>query len=379
VPKKVEQGGVANIRFPHLKKIMDTMVMSGRQIDIPLVYGKTGIGKTEFVEGWIKERNDPNRKSNDKRDKNWRISTIILSLFDPTELKGFPYVSEDGEFHFAPLNSFLDEGPGIIFFDELSTANKEVQNAVLRLFSQFELGDYSVPPDVYMFCCANHLHDIGVFAQKLSTAMKTRVATYHLETTYEDWKLWAMTHDVDPRVLYFLEGHSDMLINIDPDADSMPCPRTWTHLSEQLKRLKTLGYKEMDDIYPEIAARVGGSAAAEFQTYLEVYSKIDVEEILQKGKYPSDIDTVNGGFAVTGALVSTLNNEEYELNETVAKNFVGCVDQMKEEFSVCLIGDLMKGKGRFMDRLRKQLKGSSDRDKYDGLVNNFIEMLEDDS
>jgi hypothetical protein len=208
--------------------------------------------------------------------------------------------------------------------------------------------------------------------------MKTRVATYHLEPTFDDWKKWASKNDVSPEVIYFLEGHQDLLINIEADADSMPCPRTWVNLSNQLKRLKTLGYTDMEVMYPEMVARVGGNAAATFQTYIEVYSKVNVDDILQKGIYPTNIDDVNGGFAVTGALVGALKNDGYKLTEIVAKNFIGCVDQMKEEFSVCLIGDLMKGT-RFLDKLRRQLKGSSDREKYESLVDKFIEMLQDDA
>lgn len=376
--KKIDAGGAVKVRLPHLKKILDTMVLGERQIDIPLIYGSPGIGKTESVEDWLMERN-LRKNSADPRDGNWGFSTIILSQYDPTELKGFPFVSENGEFRFAPIHSLPEKGPWIIFFDELSTSNKEVQNVILRLFSQRELGDYTVPPNVFMLCAANHFQEVGVFTHKLSTAMKTRVVTYHLEATYEDWRRWAKAHDIDPMILYFLEGHQNLLLDIQPEHDSMCTPRTWFYLSEQLKRLQHLGYdKDMKTLYPEIVGRVGGTAAAELQTYIEVYSKVDTDEILLHGKYPANIGEVNGGFAVTGAIVTALKSSKYKLDTNLAHNFIGCVKKMPEEFSVCLIGDLMK-ETTFLSQLRKSLKGTSDREAYEAEINRFIDMLEDDN
>ena len=376
--KGVDTGGAVRIRLPHLKKILDLMVTNERQVDIPLIYGSPGVGKTESIEDWMKERN-LRASSKDPRDGNWGFSTIILSQYDPTELKGFPYVDEDGEFRFAPIHSLPEKGPWIIFFDELSTSNKEVQNVILRLFSQRELGDYTVPPNVYMVCAANHHMEVGVFTHKLSTAMKTRVATYHLEATYEDWRKWAKTHDVDPTIVYFLQGHQEFLLSIEPDNDSMCTPRTWYYLSEQIKRLRELGYyKDMKVLYPEMVGRVGGAAAAKLQTWIEVYSRVDTDEILKHGRYPSDIGEVNGGFAVTGALVTALKSGRYKLDTNLARNFIGCVKKMPEEFSVCLIGDLMK-ETRFLSDMRKALKGTSDRAEYEKEIDRFITLLEDDS
>lgn len=373
---KTETGGSVRIRLPHLKKILDTMVLEEHQVDIPLIYGSPGIGKTESVEEWLDERNNRSN-SKDPRDGDWGFSTIILSQFDPTELKGFPYVDEDGKFKFAALNSLPHKGPWILFFDELSTANKEVQNVILRLFSQRELGDYTVPPNVYMLAAANHFQEVGVFTHKLSTAMKTRVATYHLEADFEDWKVWAKNHNVEPTILYFLQGHQDMLLDIQPDNDSMCTPRTWYYLSEQIKRLKKLEYdKDMKVLYPEMVGRIGGTAAAELQTYIEIYSKVDTDKILLKGSYPANIGEVNGGFAVTGALVTALKSGKYKLDTQLARNFIGCVKKMPEEFSVCLIGDLMK-ETNFLTKLRRHLTGTPDREAYEAEIDRFIDMLED--
>ena len=379
MPKKVKAGGQARVTLAHFGKILDAMVAQPRQVDVPLLYAPPGVGKTESVEGWINDRNQlaVDGRSRDPRDGNWRCLPLVLSQYDPTELKGFPYVDSKGEFRFSPLHTFPLEGPAVIFFDELGTSNKEVQNVVLRLFSQMELGDYNLPPNVFMVAASNHHSDAGVFVHKLSTAMKTRFVTYFVDVKFEVWKKWAMKNDVDPSIVYFLEHNQEFLIDINPDQDSMPCPRTWVNLSHQMQRMKHLGYRDMRSLYPEMVGRVGGAAAGAYQNYLEIYSKVDVDGILKDGRYPQNIGSQTGDFAVMGAMVGTLKNPDYKVNSGMCKNFIGCVNKMKREYAVCLVGDLMKNTD-FLETLRKSLKGTAERKHYESLLTDYVKLLKKD-
>jgi len=368
----VKAGGFVRIKLSDVQRILDLMTLSNYQKDIPLFYGPPGIGKTECVEDWV--------LGMQQKDEEWYLRTLILSQFDPTELKGFPYVDHEGEFRFAALKTLPQKGPSLLFFDELSTSNKEVQNVTLRLFSQKELGDYKVPERVYMAAAANHHQDVGVFVQKLSTAMKTRFATYYIDVDFDEWKKWAMTHDIEPGIVYFLQQNQEMLINIDANKDSMPSPRSWANLSFQMSNMRKAGMspeKNFKIFLPEIIARVGGEVAGRFQNYVEVYSKVDVDGIMQHGHYPDNIGTTQGDFAIMGACVGALRDPKYPVSLDVTKNFIGCLGHMNSEFSVCMIGDLLKGTP-FLDRIRKYLKGTPERAKYESLLDKYVNMLKDD-
>lgn len=370
--KQVKAGGFVRIKLSDVRRILDLMAASERQKDIPLFFGPPGIGKTEGIEEWV--------QGMQLKDEEWFLRTLILSQHDPTELKGFPYVDANGKFRFAPLHTLPKKGPALLFFDELSTSNKEVQNVTLRLFSQKSLGDYDVPPRVYMAAAANHHKDVGVYVQKLSTAMKTRFATYYIETDFDEWKKWAVAHNIESGVIYFLQQNQEMLLNINADHDSMPCPRTWANLSHQMGNMRTAGYtpeENMKMLLPEVIARVGGEVATRFQNYVEIYSKVDVDGIMQHGKYPQNLGSTQGDYAVMGACVGALKNPKYPVSIDVTKNFIGCLDKMKSEFAVCMIGDLLKGTP-FLDRIRKFLKGSPERAAYEQLLDKYVDMLKDD-
>ena len=372
--KKLASGFV-RIKLDHVEKILDMMVTEDHQTDIPLFFGPPGLGKTEVVEGWVKKRVE--------KGEDFSLHPIILSQHDPTELKGFPYVDDTGNFRFAPLHTFpVPKGKqkALIFFDELTTSNKEVQNVTLRLFSQKSLGDYDVPPNVFMAAAANHNQDVGVFVHKLSTAMKTRFATYHIEEDFESWKRWALDNDIEPSIIYFLQQHPDSLIQIDADKDSMPCPRTWANLSHQMRRMRAIGLtpeKNLKAFMPEVIARVGGEAGEKYQNYVEIYSKVDVDEIMIKGKLPDNIRTAPGDFGIMGACLGRLKDPKYPVDPKITANFINCLKSMKQEFAVCMIGDMLKTTP-FPDRIRPFLKpGSEERKTYEGLLNQLTGMLED--
>jgi hypothetical protein len=366
MPKKA--GGQVRVTFDHIERVLDAMIQEDRQTDVPMIYGPPGIGKTEFVEAWVAKRQ--------QKEPDFSLRSIILSQYDPTELKGFPYVDSGGDFRFSPIKTFPRKGPAVIFFDELSTSNKEVQNVTLRLFSQHHLGDYYLPPRVYMIGASNHVHDTGVFAHKLSTPMKTRLATYFVEVRFDVWKKWALAHNVEASVIYFLQRHQDFLIQIDADVDSMPCPRTWVNLSRQIQRMRKAGYTDTRTLLPEMIGRVGGTAAGEYMNYLELYSKVDVERLLKDGKFPSNIGEIGGDYAIMGAVLGTLKDPNYKITANICKNFIKCLGKMKREFSVCLLGDLIKGT-EFMEKMRKALRGSPERKEYENLLDDYVKLLKD--
>ena len=143
---------------------MDGKVL-GRLIDagVPtLVWGAPGVGKTAHIRALANKRR-------------WLLVEIIASLHDPTDFNGLPVV-QNGSVRFAPpdwVYLFEEQGRGILFLDELTTAPPTVQAALLRLVLERKVGAHSLPAGVRIVAAANP-PDIAASGWELSPPLANR-------------------------------------------------------------------------------------------------------------------------------------------------------------------------------------------------------------
>ena len=122
-------------------KVLETMIQAG----VPtLVWGAPGVGKTAHIRAVASKQG-------------WQLIEIIASLHDPTDFNGLP-VLHNGGVRFAPpdwVYQFEEQGQGILFLDELTTAPPTVQAALLRLVLERKVGAHSLPAGVRIVAAAN--------------------------------------------------------------------------------------------------------------------------------------------------------------------------------------------------------------------------------
>jgi hypothetical protein len=109
-----------------------------------LLWGAPGTGKTATIRAMAEEMG-------------WPCETVIASIREPSDFAGLPIVVGDGV-RFAPpgwARRLAENGHGLLFLDELSTAPPAVQAALLRVVLERVVGDLALPDDVSVVAAAN--------------------------------------------------------------------------------------------------------------------------------------------------------------------------------------------------------------------------------
>lgn len=126
-----------------------------------LLWGPPGVGKSSFLE------------SLDRPD--FPVLTLIASIHDPTDFSGLP-VHENGHVRYAVpewVQQFKEEGDGLLFLDELTTAPPSVQAALLRVVLERKVGFHPLPAGVRIVAAANP-PDLMVGGWDLSPPLRNR-------------------------------------------------------------------------------------------------------------------------------------------------------------------------------------------------------------
>ena len=110
-----------------------------------LLWGAPGTGKTSAVRALAEAMG-------------WPCETVIASIREPSDFAGLPVVGDDGRVRFAPplwADHLAEQGRGLLFLDEISTAPPAVQAALLRVVLERVVGDVMLPEEVVVVAAAN--------------------------------------------------------------------------------------------------------------------------------------------------------------------------------------------------------------------------------
>lgn len=294
--------------------------------DIPILWGLPGTGKTSFVSAIARRMDLP-------------LHTLIGSLCDPTDINGFPVVSDTrvedahGRAHpvleFAPRRWLVEMSKtgGILFFDELTSCPPAVQAALLRSMLDKVFGDFPLDPHKVAIVAAANGADVAVNGQELGAPMVNRISHYQfpmgsaaaLEWAGNFASYWGSPRPVRfgraevseasmLRARSFVAGfirrfpdqwHSmpgeqtpddantaagkktKKAVQQDDGQSGWPSPRSWDRVSWHIGRCIE------NDIPPtealrRVSAAVGTAAAAAFTAYMRETSIPDPEVLLAK-------------------------------------------------------------------------------------------------
>ena len=204
---------------------------------VPMIVGSPGVGKSGIVHEIAKEFN-------------LAVIDLRLSQCDPTDLSGFPNIIDtkdkngkviDRRSAYLPMAHFPLEGDALplddkgserggwlLFLDEMNSAAPAVQAAAYKLVLDRMVGDKRLHDNVAIVAAGNRETD-GAIVESMSTALQSRMVHLDLSVDNNDWVKWALTHDVDPRILGYLNFKPNDLYTFKPDHSdkTYACPRTW--------------------------------------------------------------------------------------------------------------------------------------------------------
>lgn len=300
----------------HIEKLLaDTMPI--------MLLGAPGIGKSSIIKQICEE-------------KKLQLIDLRLSLLNPLDLRGMPYLDKDkGQAVWLPPEFLPKAGkeiePGILFMDEINIAPVATQQAAYELLLDRRIGNY-VFPDNWRIIAAGNREEDGAQVNTMPSPLANRMIHLEVKASIDDWKSWAVGR-IDERIIAFLGLRSEALSTLPKKEEkAFPTPRSWEFVSRALAL-----YQDLDEVEPIIEGTIGVGTAKEFYGFLKVYKDLpDIDGILQ-GKVttlPSNTKT-DVLYALCSALVARLKPE-------YLKNFINYTMGMEPEFATLAIRDAAK-------------------------------------
>lgn len=277
------------------------------------IWGPPGIGKSDVVHQI-------------GADLDAHVIDVRLSLWEPTDIKGIPFYSqESGKMEWAPPIELPDAEMAeahdkiLLFLDELNSAAPAVQAAAYQLILNRRVGTYKLPDNVYIVAAGNRESDKGV-TYRMPAPLANRFVHLELAVDFEDWFNWAVTNHIHKDVVGFLQFSKKDLYDFDPKSPSrsFATPRSWSFVSELLD--DDIDEDTMMDL---TSGCIGEGLAIKFQAHRKVASNLPNPSEILAGKV-KDLSTkeISAMYSLTVSLCYELK----EANDKGDKKFNDKVD-----------------------------------------------------
>lgn len=250
-----------------------------------MLHGPPGVGKSQLVEQISSE-------------EGYELIVCSLLLFDPTEMKGIPFVeavmdvggdvkrtvwavpdrwprpavkySGPGDEAVIKMNGSCvereyvfkrkgDADPwdeledpvlyrellgrpdfifrkGILFLDEFNVAPSMVQCVTLKLVDSGRIETYELPGEWRIVCAGNLGSADGAFVSRTSSAVNNRFVHFFVEPNVRDWVSWARREGIHESIIGFVQAFPELLSTVPERGEvAFPTPRMWVNLSQLIK------------------------------------------------------------------------------------------------------------------------------------------------
>lgn len=245
-----------------------------------------------------------------------RVVMFYASMRDPVDLLGTP-AADDTVTRWRPPEELmcLSQGRNLLILDELTDAERQMQNALCSLIYEGFAGNLVLSKDTYIIGTGNRVKDKSG-ATRMITKMAGRMRRFTLEDSLEDFGKWWRANHLDPVILSFLNFRPDLLSAFDPNADSSPTPRTWEFAALTPTDLPPVDYME------NIAGNVGEGAAAEYVGFRKVWESLpDLTTAIKNPTTTPVPDKPDVAYATMGALARLVTPQTFENATTYADRF----------------------------------------------------------
>ena len=238
-----------------------------------MLIGRHGIGKSEIITEFY------------RRQGMKVIAFFLGQMSDPGDLIGLLHKDEtSGRSVFLPPYWWPQPNePIVLFLDELNRARPEILQAVHDLALNKRLAGKQLPAGSMVIAAVNEGDEYQL--TELDPALVSRFNLYEFAPTVEEWLVWASNHDVDERVITFIQKHHHHLDGERVGQEEamqhaglvkLPDRRSWVRVSDFIKPHQQLGELALK----AIAGMVGIQAALAFQQSLIAAAKLNVEQVL---------------------------------------------------------------------------------------------------
>lgn len=303
-----------------------------------ILWGTAGTGKTSSIEAMGQEAG-------------YHVETVIASIREPSDFSGLPIVADEGDrVHLAPpawalrlIEADAQGIPGLLFFDEISTAPPAVQAALLRVILGRWVGDIQLPATTRIVAAANP-PDEAADGWDLAGPLANRFVHLDWSLDAQDWSAGMIAGFQAPRIPKFnQDAYESALVKArgtvsaymqirptdlsnPPDNESAagrawPSPRSWDMVSRLLAAAEACN-ASADATRDLVCGAIGIGKGIEFLTWREELDLPDPEAVL-KDPEGFDLDVRRGDrafailSAITAAIISNNTVSRWESGWTV--------------------------------------------------------------
>jgi hypothetical protein len=269
-----------------------------------MLHAKHGVGKSSVVKQAAKELNIP-------------CIDVRLSQCEVGDIKGLPHIKqeENGEktVHFAKPEWYPRDpnSAGILFFDELNRASKEVLQAVFEICLDRRLDGLDLPDKWIIVSAVNSDDDYDVV--ELDPALQDRFFHIDFEPSVKDWLSWANRSGIHKAITQFVSKNENLL---DPPVSNLesgrvyPSRRSWEAFNEFIN---TLDLMNNNDEMLVLCAKgwLGREIAIMFQKYVSSeFSILDAKDVLDDfEKNKKDIELSCSDIEIISSLAKAVVEE----------------------------------------------------------------------
>lgn len=263
--------------YPLLLPLVRQCLQAGVSV---LLRGHPGCGKSAMAAQLAREMGLP-------------MVDIRLAQKDPAELGGV-YVPnrENRVLELYPpdwVQQVCDE-PAFVFLDEINAAvSKLHQAAAYQIILEHRVGASRFHQKTVVMAAGN-LEEDEALAVPLSSALQNRFVHFILKPDADAWISWATAQGLSPDIIGYIAFRRESALYTRTGDYAYPTPRSWS-MSARVDghQMKGPMRKRL------ITACVGTAAATEWQAFHDVYRKVDVAGILERGELP-DLTSAEPGF-----------------------------------------------------------------------------------
>lgn len=256
------------------------------------IWSAPGVGKTSLVKSLANEKVQWQNKTWD----GFKIIDIPLAQIEEMgDVLGFPVeeikmISSEGQEVWIKavdilIRSYLDKGyttdgtqrtryappawapieecPGILLFDDGNRASQRIMKGLMQLVQDYRTISWELPRGWTIVFTGNPDNRMNQVTS-MDTAQLSRMKHVTLQPDVQEWAAWAKQQDdVDPRMIYFLLQHPEMLIT-----GERTNPRSLTEFARALKRFQVMDAEECKLCKIEAAASLDEDVVNQLLVFL---------------------------------------------------------------------------------------------------------------
>lgn len=243
------------------KKVEKLVTATVRANRVPFLWGPPGVGKSSLARKIASELG-------------MDVKILDAALFEPTDFM-IPKVDEKTNVVKYYTQDFLLQENTLILIDDLPHAKPYQMIPLFQLILDRRIGNIKLPDSIRFIVTGNREEDFAE-VNPIPTPLLNRFVHFELEPSVDEWLEWAISNNVDNRIVAFLTAYPAEFVHMPKEGvRAWPTPRSWHMLSDLLKT-----DENSDSVYEFSIATIGESTGSLFTTFVRLFMSLNPENIL---------------------------------------------------------------------------------------------------